>query len=73
MLVESLAADWGSIPVTAGKIVWFEVGPAASRTGTQRLTALLRAAVPLAAAGAGCVRPRRIGPYVFPPRRLAVA
>lgn len=28
VLVESLAADWGSVAVAGGKAVWFEIGPA---------------------------------------------
>jgi anti-sigma regulatory factor (Ser/Thr protein kinase) len=49
LLVAALAAAWGAEPDPAGKRVWFEVGPDSRLDGEERLTALVRAAAPLAA------------------------
>ncbi len=48
LLVESLAAAWGSAPDPAGKVVWFEVGPpdAAPPPKGRRLVDQVRAALP---------------------------
>ncbi|MBD0735287.1 ATP-binding protein [Streptomyces sp. CBMA29] len=48
LLVETLAADWGSMPDPAGKVVWFEVGPPNPETPTpdRQLTEQVRAALP---------------------------
>ena len=48
LLVESLAAAWGSAPDPAGKVVWFEVGPPdATPTAPNRwLVGQVRAALP---------------------------
>jgi hypothetical protein len=34
LLVASMAADWGSTPLVAGKVVWFEVEPSAPTAPT---------------------------------------
>jgi anti-sigma regulatory factor (Ser/Thr protein kinase) len=46
LLVESLAAMWGSAPEPAGKVVWFEVGPPDTTGPARRLVDQVRAALP---------------------------
>ncbi|MFC1421517.1 hypothetical protein [Streptacidiphilus cavernicola] len=45
-LVDALAAKWGAEPDPGGKRVWSEVGDDAAACGGERLTALVRAAIP---------------------------
>lgn len=66
LLVESLAADWGSVTVSAGKVVWFEVGAAVADPNAARLTARW-AALPSFFTQTG----RLIRPWRTPPVRLS--
>jgi anti-sigma regulatory factor (Ser/Thr protein kinase) len=55
VLVESLAADWGSAAVPGGKVVWFEIGAEAVKQG-----AAIRPADPLSAPGSRATEAGRL-------------
>jgi len=65
LLVDALAADWGSFPVAAGKVVWFEVASVAWGTDDHRLSTLVRAALTPAETGPAPLGASRLGPYVL--------
>jgi anti-sigma regulatory factor (Ser/Thr protein kinase) len=63
LLVESLAAAWGSVPDQAGKVVWFEVGPPNVMPPAlgRRLADQIRAVAPFASTATRPLRGRRPG------------
>jgi anti-sigma regulatory factor (Ser/Thr protein kinase) len=67
LLVETLAAAWGSVPDPAGKVVWFEVGPpdAAGPSPGRRLVDQVRAVLPFASPAVHHSRRRRPGRTQF--------
>jgi hypothetical protein len=62
LLVESLAAAWGSTADPAGKVVWCEVGPpdTTAPAENRRLAARVRAALPFTSSGRRPARRRRL-------------
>ena len=65
LLVENLAAVWGSAPDPAGKVVWFEVGPPdpAPPAKGRRLVDQVRAVLPFTLPATPPARSRRPGRF----------